>query len=162
MNKIHLNGRAASMRRRFFSISTLPFFVRQPITTPLQGITGNKVLLHSNSLTGENILHHHLHLLFIHSSIMYFVLIVIKITSTRTNDYIHRNVQSILHGFYNEHPFSKSTYHSITGSRTSINEIGAQLNTLITAKKSKPPLFPLLPSLHSVQIPHNQCSTPKA
>lgn len=34
--QLHLKGRAASIRRRFFSMSTLPSFVRQPITTPLQ------------------------------------------------------------------------------------------------------------------------------
>ena len=34
--QFHLKGRATSIRRRFFSMSTLPSFVRQPITTPLQ------------------------------------------------------------------------------------------------------------------------------
>ena len=54
------------------------------------------------------------------------------------------------------------TDHSITGRRSTINEVRTQLQPSISTTTKIPPLFQLRPSPRSVQTPHNRYSTPEA
>ena len=62
--RMNLKGPAASIRRRFFSISIFPSFVRQPMTTPLHISTVAKksMILDTNTFASLDILNHNTHL----------------------------------------------------------------------------------------------------
>lgn len=96
----YLKGLAASIKRRFFSISTFPSFVKQPMTTPLQINTVCRSPLHSDTLAGQDILDHDLHLPSTRSLRKYLVFIVVKISTSGTNNDVYRNVNRVFHRFY--------------------------------------------------------------
>lgn len=90
----YLMGRAASRRRRVWSLSTWPSAVRQPITMPLVDRRHRAPdILHAKLLAHLNISQHDLHLDIgtKQAKRQYLVLIIQEVTASRPDDDVDGN-----------------------------------------------------------------------